>query len=191
MTEQDANEDPTRCYFATTRQFPDGHVFPVSAQPSKGHTSRMEGDDRWVAMEEKFEATRQEGEHSRATAYYVSGSVGECGLYMQRQMCDPVTGEQTNDAQIHYYEVEMPNPTRCVMKLCDRATEHAANEETVDGIAAEYWRQEKYKWDYFEYLDETMTIIREVEPPTEAEINIANEQYLNDTIRSRNIWPAS
>lgn len=138
-------------------------------------------------MEEAFEA-RRAGGNSRGTSYYACATPAECALYSEAQQRDPITKEQLDHRQLHYYEVAMENPTRCVMALCNRGMRHVDVPDVMDEIAAEYWRQEKHQWEFFEYLDSTMRIVAEVDSPNDDEINVARTKYQNDTEKSLQIW---
>lgn len=176
-------------YFGTTVVWPVGHQFPANATATGGHQTRMRGSLGWQTMELAFEQHRLPHEQSRTTASFTCEHLAESVLFMRAQQFDPYTAVRVDTKQLHFYEAEMPNPTRCVMPLCARGTYRYADRAALAEIAAEYCRQPSYEWEYFEYLGATMTIIQEVQPPPEMEVGVAKMSHQNDTDQSLAIWP--
>jgi hypothetical protein len=176
-------------FYSSTREWPDSQVFDVNSEPTKGHLHRITDNKPWRMMEETFEEHRHANEHSRITSYFASATLEESALYMQSQQTDLITGLPKSDNPIIYYRVEIPEPTNCVMKLCDHAMRHIENPAIVAAIAEEYWRPTPKLWCYFEYLGPTMTIIDRVAAPNMLALGGGSMAYENDHATARQRWP--
>jgi hypothetical protein len=176
-------------YAATSDPLPVGQQLPLIQGESTGHQSRTANNDEWSQMEQIIDDLRLPNEHSRKTCYFACESLEECSYYKQLQIIDPFTGAPVGPQQIHYYRLEMPNPTKAVMALIARGMHHLHEPAVLEELGAEYWRQPQGKWQYFEFLDPHVEVLEEVEPPDDLSVFGAAAAYSSDITMAKNRWP--
>ena len=82
----------------------------------------------------------------------------------------------------------MPAPTRHPMALVDRLGRNKGNEQRLMEITKEYWQPTR-AWQFWEYLDGSMTVIEKLGVPDFTTLAGASQRYLADLDLAARLWP--
>ena len=144
-----------------------------------------------MRLEKAFEAYRAEGEQPRATAYFACKELGESAFFILPELDGPF-GSAPTGRHARYYRIEMPQPTKCVMRLLRHGQSVLDRPDMLAEIATAYWRQPKSdEWQYFEYLGASALILEEVDAPDSLNLATAGPSmaYGSDEWLARKLWP--
>jgi len=127
---------------------------------------------------------------SRLHTWFACGSPADCAAYLEAQQRSGFNRSKLVGPP-HYYGVTMPSAAGLPMALVERLRrELEVPRVHIDAIGREYWHPQE-KWLFWEFLDEQMSIVAEVSPPSPQEIGISIWHYMADQERAKVAWPSS
>jgi hypothetical protein len=142
-------------------------------------------------MEAVIDSFRPAHRPSRLRAWFACESKADCAAYFEAQQSSGFNREMFDEKAPHYYSVRMPAPAKLPMALIGRAErELKARRGSIEAIAHAYWNPDR-DWEFWEYLDERMEILAEVDGPDFLGVSASRWHYMHDYSRSQEIWPIS
>ncbi len=133
----------------------------------------------WI--EEEFERYRGGRSVSRRETLFAAGNDADCVKYLKAQ-------QDYDGRPVYVYRAAMPSPQRHPMALADRLRRNKGNDQRLSEIAKEYW-QPTQAWQFWEYLDGSMTVIEKLDLPEFGALAGASQRYLADFDLAARLWP--
>jgi len=133
----------------------------------------------WI--EDEFERGRVGRSVSRIQAMFATGDPTDSIKYLKVQ-------QNFGNEPIYLYRVEMPSPHRHPMALVDVVKRNQAEPDRLKDIVEKYWLPSQ-DWQFWEYLDCSMTIIETLSEPDFTMVAGAGQRYLADHVLAGQLWP--
>jgi hypothetical protein len=134
-----------------------------------------------VWIEEEFERLRRGRSVPRCEARFAMASGADCVRYLRAQ-------QDYENRPMYLYRVKMQSPQRHPMALVDAARRNREHQDRLREIVGEYWCPTR-AWQFWEYLDRTMTILENLSLPDAAMVAGAAHRYNGDYDLAARIWP--
>lgn len=127
----------------------------------------------------ELERLRPVGVPSRDYCVFATDSLAGASAFAKAQH----PGE--NEAP-HFYEVEMSIAHRAPFKLIHEIAKRMEAGREHDSAVKEYWRP-ALDWAFWEYFGPSLTVVREVAPPSAGEVELFEARYMHDLDRAQRI----
>ncbi|WP_298347930.1 hypothetical protein [uncultured Dokdonia sp.] len=137
-------------YHISCNHYEEGRSFIERDEHSDFHLRAVERENGWV---NDFLEEINPVAFPRSKAYFAFAEVAHCLYYFSKNEC-------TNDVY-YVYEVEMPSPISAPIVLSDLIGNLGQNHRHLEALGNEYWNPQR-EWTVKEYVDSSMTIVREV-----------------------------
>jgi hypothetical protein len=172
-------------YHVSRRIYEPEQVIEISSgQNAYSTLMEVEGKD-WVSI--AFERLRPSHLPPRALVQYAFDDPGGCRKFAEGENAQ--RGREL-EWEWHYYQVEMPNPSRHPFELLEwvyRYGEEEEDEEIAD-VVREYWEPTQH-WRRYEYLDRRMKIVRAIDPPEPIAVWGPTFRSASDRTLCKHLWP--
>jgi hypothetical protein len=165
------------------------HVSTLILQ--SGESPFLAGTKSISPVEAIVDSLRPANRPSRLRAWFACESTADCAAYFEAQQSSGWNRDSFDGKTPHYYSVRMPAPTKLPMALIGRAErELNAGGGLIEAIVHAYWNPDN-EWNFWEYLDERIEVLAEVDGPDVLAVSASRWHYMSDYTRSRQLWPTS